>query len=81
MELKDTIVLMESEDYKDRFKAEYQQLKIRTTKLRNMIVRHEAKTLDFEPTCPIHVLHEQLNTMERYLWLLEVRAATEKIEL
>lgn len=81
MELKDTIALMESEDYKDRFKAEYQQLKIRTTKLRNMIVRHEAKTLDFEPTCPMHVLHEQLNHMERYLWLLEVRAETEKIEL
>lgn len=81
MELKDTIELMQSEDYKERFKAEYQQLKIRTTKLRNMIVRHEAKTLDFEPTCPMHVLHEQLNHMERYLWLLEVRAETEKIEL
>ena len=81
MELKDTIALMESEDYKDRFKAEYYQLKIRHTKLRNMIVRYEAKTLDFEPTCPIHVLHEQLNHMERYMWLVEVRAESEKIEL
>ena len=27
MELKDTIELMKSEDYKDRFKAEYFQLK------------------------------------------------------
>lgn len=81
MELKDTIALMESEDYKDRFKAEYQQLKIRHAKLHNMMVKYEAKTLDFEPTCPIHVLREQLNLMERYLWLLEVRAEAEKIEL
>lgn len=32
-ELKDTIELMNSSDYKDRFKAEYYQLKIRYTKL------------------------------------------------
>lgn len=31
-ELKDTIELMNSSDYKDRFKAEYYQLKIRYTK-------------------------------------------------
>lgn len=30
-ELKDTIELMNSSDYKDRFKAEYYQLKIRYT--------------------------------------------------
>ena len=29
MELKDTVVLMESDNYKDRFKAEYYQTKIR----------------------------------------------------
>lgn len=29
MELKDTIELMNSSDHKDRFKAEYQQVKIR----------------------------------------------------
>ena len=81
MELKDTIVLMESEDYKDRFKAEYYQLKIRHAKLKSIIVKYEANTLDFEPTCPIHVLHDQLNHMERYMWSMEVRAELEKIEL
>lgn len=81
MELKEIIKLMQSEDYKDRFKAEYHELKMRHDKLRNMIVRYEAKTLDFEPTCPMHLLHEQLNHMERYMWLLEIRAETEKIEL
>ena len=34
MELKDTIELMTSEDYKERFKAEYLQLKIRIEGLR-----------------------------------------------
>lgn len=33
MELKDTIKLMESKDYKERFKAEYYQTKIRWEKL------------------------------------------------
>ena len=33
MELKDTIELMKSNDYKDRFKAEYYQVKIRREKL------------------------------------------------
>ena len=37
MELKDTIELMQSEDYKDRFKAEYFQLKIRYDKLKAML--------------------------------------------
>lgn len=35
-ELKDTIELMNSSDYKDRFKAEYYQLKIRYTKLHSI---------------------------------------------
>ena len=33
MELKDTIELMNSEDYKDRFKAEYWQVRARFDKL------------------------------------------------
>ena len=41
MELKDTIDLMTSEDYKDRFKAEYYQTKIRYDKLHKMLVKNE----------------------------------------
>lgn len=37
MELKDTCSLMMSEDYKERFKAEYYQLKIRYAKLMKML--------------------------------------------
>lgn len=36
MELKDTISLMTSADYKERFIAEYLQLKIRYNKLLNI---------------------------------------------
>ncbi len=42
MQLSDTIDLMQSEDYKDRFKAEYLQTKIRYEKLKNLNNRIEA---------------------------------------
>ena len=44
MELKDTIKLMNSDDYKDRFKAEYYQTKIRYDKLHQMLIKNEAGT-------------------------------------
>ena len=50
MELKDTIDLMNSSDYKDRFKAEYWQVKIRLEKLRKMIAKWQAGTLGFTPS-------------------------------
>ena len=37
MELKDTATLMVSSNYKERFKAEYYQLKIRLEKLKCML--------------------------------------------
>ena len=52
MELKETVDLMNSEDYKERFKAEYLQTKIRYNKLHSMLVKWDAKTLSFTPTCP-----------------------------
>lgn len=81
MELKDTIELMNSEDYKDRFKAEYYQTKIRYDKLHHMLIKHEAGVLDFKPNCPIVKLQEQKRYMGEYLRCLEVRAAIEGIEL
>lgn len=81
MELKDTIDLMNSEDYKDRFKAEHLQTKIRYSKLHQMLIKYEARLLDFESTCPIAKLQEQKRYMGEYLRCLEVRAAIEGIEL
>ena len=80
-DLKDTIELMTSENFKDRFKAEYYQTKIRYDKLHKMVVKMEAGTLDFEPTCKIDLFKEQLAHMGKYLYVLEVRAQIEGIEL
>lgn len=81
MELKDTVELMNSEDYKERFKAEYIQTKIRYEKLHKVIIRNEAGTLDFKPTCPIRILMEQKRYMGEYLRCLEIRAEIEGVEL
>ena len=81
MELKDTIELMNSEDYKERFKAEYYQTKIRYDKLHKMTTKYEAGTLEFTPSCSIELLREQKRNMGQYLHCLEVRAEIEGIEL
>ena len=81
MELKETIGLMESGDYKERFKAEYYQTKIRYEKLHNMLVKYEAGTLDFSPTCSIAILSRQARHMGEYLHCLEIRAEIEGIDL
>ena len=81
MELKDTIVLMNSEDYKDRFKAEYYQTKIRYEKLHKLLVKHVAGTLNFTPTCSTAILEQQKRYMQGYLKTLEIRAEKEGIEL
>lgn len=81
MELKDTIEMMESTDYKERFKAEYWQTKIRYQKLHKTIIKFEAGTLNFTPSCPIDLLKEQKATMGMYLYILEVRAEMEGIDL
>ena len=52
MELKDTISMMTSNDYKERFKAEYYQVKIRHEKLVAMVNKWDSGELNFVPTCP-----------------------------
>ena len=81
VELKDTIDLMNSSDYKDRFKAEYWQVKIRLEKLRKMIAKWQAGTLGFTPSCSLELLKEQVEPMQNYLDTLEVRAEMEGISV
>ncbi len=81
MELKDTIELMNSEDYKERFKAEYLQAKIRYDKLDAMTVKYEAGTLNFTPSCSLELLKEQKKHMGNYIRTLRIRAEIENIEL
>ena len=79
MELKDTVEMMLSSDYKERFKAEYWQLKIRHDRLQKMVDNWD--NLDFIPTCSYDIYVRQLWAMEDYMECLIDRAKQEKVEL
>ena len=81
MEIKDTIGFMTSEDYKNRFVAEYMQTKIRAEKLQIVVNRYDRGELDFELNCPIELLKRQLRTMREYLLILDCRAEMEGVVL
>lgn len=80
-DLNETIELMTSADYKDRFKAEYWQTKIRYDKLCMMLEKWKAGKLDFEPTCPMYTFVRQTAWMSGYLNVLEERAKIEEVDL
>lgn len=95
-ELKDTVADMNSDNYKNRFKAEYEQTKIRYVKLASFITRIKAAkevNSDYEMKrrgvifeepkhdCPLSLLERQLNAMNEYLHVLEIRATIENIPL
>lgn len=80
-ELKGTIDLMLSNDYGDRFVAEYQQTKIRCEKLSAMLEKYYAGKLEFEPDSPVWLLEQQRDTMRAYLDILEARSKEEMISL
>lgn len=79
--LKATIGLMESPDYKDRFRAEYYQLKIRCEKLNDMLVKWDSGKLEFTPTCPRSTYNMQMAAMEDYMSILEARAVMDGVSL
>lgn len=81
MGVKETIKLMESEDYKERFQAEYYQLAIRYKKLNEMLKKWDKNELNFTPTCPRSTYNLQINAMTEYMAVLEIRAVAEGIEL
>lgn len=81
MELNDTVKMMNSEDYKERFRAEYCQTVIRYGKLKNMLDRWDNGNLNFTPTCPRSTYNMQIRAMADYIAVLEARAAMEDIDL
>lgn len=81
MELRDTIDMMESEDYKERFEAEYYQIAIRYHKLKAMLDKWDRGALNFKPSCPRGIYNLQIRSMADYMATLEARAAIEGIEL
>ena len=79
--LKETVDMMLSQDYKERFKAEVCQLDIRIGKLANMLSAWQAGELGFQPTCSYDLLEAQLNSMKVYRHFLAVRAEIEGVAL
>ena len=78
--LKETVDLMLSEDYKDRFVAEYWQTKIRYSALHRMLVRYDAGTTTLTLT-DAGQMRNQKRLMGDYLYQIEVRAEREGINL
>ena len=81
MELKDAIDMMCSNDYKQRFKAEFLQTLIRIEKLEKTIEDYHKLRLEYEADCPINLLERQLTAMKDYILILVKRAIIEGIEL
>lgn len=82
IELPDTICLMLSKDYKERFIAEYWQMEIRRRKLDKILAQDRDGTLSFEMTRESRVLLRiQIRTMSEYLEILETRATNEGVDL
>lgn len=81
MALRDTVEMMNSEDYEERFKAEYYQVVIRYLRLKVMIDMWDEGNLNFKPTCPRSTYDIQLRAMADYIAILEARAVMENIKL
>ena len=81
MTLKDTVEMMNSDDYKERFKAEYYQLVTRYRSLKSMLTKWDEGTLNFEPTCPRNIYNTQIKSMVDYIEVLKARAIMEGIDL
>ena len=92
MKLNETVEMMLSDDYKERFKAEYYQTKERYERLKafnnkieaamKTMYRKNGVVIDMpKHDCPDGLLIEQQHCMGDYLHCLEVRAVIENIEL
>lgn len=79
--LADTVEMMQSADYKERFKAEYYQVLLRYQSLVGIIEAWDNGTLDFTPTCPRSIYDLQLRAMKDYIAILEARAVIENVKL
>lgn len=75
MELKDTVWMMESNDYRLRLQAEYLQLKIRLIKLASALSLMNTDTKQYQ------LMKTQHNVMLRYQTILLARLEDEGINL
>ena len=81
-DLSSTNKLMASEDYKERFLAEYIQLETRYEALMNIIWKYDhGEKLGFELDTPMHLLKKQAKAMYEYISALNERARFEDINI
>ena len=80
-DLSSTVDLMLSDDYKDRFRAEYYQTAIRYDKLMDILSKFDRGELGFTPTCSRDILSGQAMAMLQYLRVLDKRAEAEGIDI
>ena len=80
-ELAKTCEGMVSPDYKERFKAEYIQLKNRLEGLKRILDAWDNGTLNFTPTCPRDLYDKQVSGMVTYLNVLAKRARMEGVDI
>ena len=81
MKIADTIKLMNSPDYKDRFKAEYHQLQNRIESFDKSLQELRHGKAKFEPKANIKLMDGQMKAMIVYKTHLEEIAKIEGIEL
>lgn len=68
-------------DFKVRLRAEYHEVRIRLTKLLQMLDKWKKGELNFTPKCSRALLTEQAKFMERYMSILRIRAQIEGVNL
>ena len=82
MELRDTVDMMNSEDYKERFRAELLSDCDPLWKTeKHAGTRWDDGNLNFTPTCPRSTYNMQIKAMTDYITVLEARAVMEGIDL
>ena len=77
--LEETIGLMTSPDYKDRFKAEFEQLSFRINKLDAFLNKWDSGELKITPKSPREWFEKQRQAMADYGQVLAARAIKEEI--
>lgn len=80
MELKDTIDMMCSGKYEERFMAEYYQLKLRIEDLNRLLLECKENKSSTGINFKYNLLSKQLNHMQKYAILMEARASFENID-
>lgn len=81
-DIKENKMNKEKETWQDRFVTEYKQLKERYNKLHKTIVQLEAGVCNFTlPNCSLDLLKRQAKAMGEYLFVLEMRAEIECLDL